>query len=588
MEMIHYSAKPPNWSQDTLDSKPTLSHKSSETRSDQYSLLSPAPLLLIDPPKADSRKFTFKFLVLWPLALHFLGSLATTETLIYGLNGRHLYLDRRPQVKLANGTYESNLLGQRNILQRDVNTMLSISLMLLRGIAGAWAAPLCWRIIFLLGRGCGLRRRDIKWVTNYGVLPPTTHFRNSLSLLIGLILLFTLVPSLASPLITGSISWVPSSSTIELPSHPIINLTGLTQEPLPRQTPGTGAAAAYSFDTYLVKNFITAWSQDANDHVFKRVVPSASQLDVNSTVENVTVPVFATTRIDWFSKATTEKDTRQKLQAMQLDDAQFPMLEFKLSVPGAVALIVNSTLSLVDPSDPSDLPPSTLSLLINVGREQFPESCNYSTTFLPSNTPIPYFPLYYDYSRWVLNGCFAYANVSYNAGSGACRNCRVGSYSTVQNDTELEGTKGTYSTKVAIRDLPQYILTLAPLKDSLPNPGDSLEMYVSAVLTRSYSALWNTWNDAYGEPANPANSSYKPAIPTLKAEIDQKRVYAWLALQLSLTFAGLVFIWLQSSSNYPLLVDTSMVSFDIDSTEVPRPSKHEREGILSIEPKDIG
>ncbi|KDN37883.1 hypothetical protein RSAG8_09857, partial [Rhizoctonia solani AG-8 WAC10335] len=138
--------------------------------------------------------------------------------------------------------------------------------------------------------------------------------------------------------------------------------------------------------------------------------------------------------------------------------------------------------------------------------------------------------------------------------------------------------------------MPQYIPTMTPLKDSLPDLANGVEAYITALLTRLYSALWTSWSDAYGF-MHVQSSSYKPALSTLKAEISKTRVYAWLFLQLLATLAGLAFLSLQRTSAYPLLADTSMVAFDIDSTWVPKPDRanmHEREAKLKIEPKEDG
>ncbi|KAL5638594.1 hypothetical protein ACGC1H_005308 [Rhizoctonia solani] len=558
-----------------------------------YSAHSSSPLLPgpQDPTLAtiNNSELSTRLLMLAPLMLHLVGSVAITTTLTYALDGRHFHLDRQPRVKLADGTYQSGSLGRNNILQPDMTTILSVALLLLRWVAAIWAAPLCWRVIFLLAGRNGLRHRDIRWVSSYGVLPPATHFRHSRNLLLGLVLLFTLAPYPASPLVTGAVSWVPSSSTLDLLSHPVIHITG-PAEPSPELEAGGGVQGP-TFSTNLVINLNTAWSQEVEHGIFKRVIPSAAQLSINSTVENVFVPFFVATKIEWFPKAAVEESIYQAIESSEYSTIFQPFIE-QLGQSGAIGLIITNYSTLMNPPE---LP--TLPLLVNVAREglAYNDGCDSSTTFLPNDTTIPSFRLYrlFPGTRLYLNGCFAYANVSYNAGFGTCRACRIASPSTVRNDTELEGMKISGTTKYAVKLMLKHLPTLTPVKGSLPNLADGLNDYVTAALIRSYSALWNTWNDdyTYNFIESPPNSTYRPAFSTLRAEINRPRVYGWLALQLSLTLAGLVFIWLQLGLKHSLVGDTSMVAFDIDSSEVPKPSrlgKDEPREMLKFEPKGDG
>ncbi|KAL5638596.1 hypothetical protein ACGC1H_005310 [Rhizoctonia solani] len=568
---------------------------SSKSKPQVFSARSSNEFLYQDLSTRENRMHTTKFLTIIPLVIHCLSSVAIAITLLRYLDTRQFYLERRPQIKLADGTYEVDQLGKFNILQSDITTILSSLLMILRWVAAAWAGPLGWRAIFLLGEKYGLRYRDIEWVTNYGILHPATHFQRPLNLLLGLILISTLAPFPASPLLTGSISWIPSSSTVELPYHPIINLTGVHPNDTLNTLVYSGEYHA-TFPTDVVKNFNTAWRQDVETGIFRRVAPAMSHLSINSTIENIVVPYFTVTHIEWLPKL--EDETFQLLQTMRQDRADFLRFPQKMSQPGAAALIVSYTSFEGASSIILDSLPSTWSMMVNVAKELDPKDCNSNTTFLSNNSTISPFLLAFNSTpgyvfEGKMSGCFVYAKVSYHAASGHCRNCRVISPSTVQNDTKLDDLgpeEGDPSIRSALIDMPQYIPTMTPLKDSLPDLANGVEAYVTALLTRLYSALWTSWSDAFGV-THAQSSRYKPAVSTLKVEINKARVYAWLILQLLATLAGLAFLHLQRTSDYPLLSDTAMVAFDIDSTRVPKPdqtSKHKREEMLKIEPKEDG
>ncbi|CAE6503791.1 unnamed protein product [Rhizoctonia solani] len=577
-----------------------------ESQVEPCSARSQSPLLTQEvPTSSNERRYMPRLLMMAPLVLHCLGSVAIAVTLTQYLHGRRFYLKRRLEVRLADGKVDPTLLGQHRLIQSDITTIVSGLIMILRWVATAWAGPLCWRVVVLIAEINGIRRRDIKWATSYGLLPPKTLFRHRLNLVLGLVLIFTLVPYPASPLLTGSISWVPSSSTLEPASHPTINISGIPRElePQPNDNWVPDLPEIYTWKGFIsssdmVKYFTMPWSQDVEHQVYKRVIPSASQLSINSTVENVTVPFLEITGITWLPQAVAEENVQQKLTAMAEDPTRFPMLLFQLSGTGAAMPILNLTYFDPNPADPSGFSALTLSLLINVQREpdDMIDICDSTTTILPDGSTIPYFLLKLTLSpksgpqadSYVsLARCFVYANVSFKAGSGYCRFCRVTSNSTVQNDVELEEKTTTYSTRDAIRLMPQYIPATAPLRYSLPDPANDLKGYVSALLIRSFSALWNTRNDGHGYLG--FNSTYRPAVPTFMAEVDHTRAYVWLALQLSITLAGLTFLWLQSRSSFPVISDTSMFAFDIDSTEVSKPSrldKQEPKEMLTIEGKE--
>ncbi|CAE6447303.1 unnamed protein product [Rhizoctonia solani] len=566
-------------------------HNTLEQEPKSYSAQNLVPLLLQDttPLTTSDAGLTTRVLMIAPLVVHLAGSVAIATTLIYALDGHYFYLDRQPRVKLADGTHLSGQLGRNNILQSDVTTIISVVLVLLRWVAALWAVPLCWRVIFLLAGRNGLCRRDIRWVTSYGILPPAAYLRHSRNMVLGLVLIFTLAPYPSSPLVTGSISWVPGSSTLELLSHPTINISGSVNSELI----GGGRTQGPTFSTGAVINLSTAWSQDVEGGVLKRVVPLAAQLNINSTIDKVSLPFFAVTKVEWLSKAAAEEHVYQAIESSINSSSFRPFIE-QMGQPGAIGLIITNYSSLIHPPDFPTLP-----LLINVARKRSLnvnnyDVCNSNTTFLPNDTTVPNFRLNRVYARFAsstlfLDGCFAYANVSYHTGFGICRNCRVTSPSTVQNDTELQEMKTSSLTDYAVELMYEYLPSLTPVKSALPELADSLETYVKAALIRSHSALWNTWNDEFGYTQN---STYMPSFSTLKAEISHSRVYGWLTLQMSLTLAGLVFIRLQWGSEYSLIDDTSMVAFDIDSTEVPKPSRSDkdmpRDSMLRIEAKEDG
>ncbi|KAH7320560.1 hypothetical protein B0J17DRAFT_685154, partial [Rhizoctonia solani] len=86
-----------------------------------------------------------------------------------------------------------------------------------------------------------------------------------------------------------------------------------------------------------------------------------------------------------------------------------------------------------------------------------------------------------------------------------------------------------------------------------------------------------------------AYSSYLPSFPGLLALVDHRRVYLWLGFQLLVTVLGIIFLIIQSSrSKYPLIGDTTLTAFYVDTTAIPRSGKdaaYSGDGVLRIEPR---
>ncbi|KAG8759072.1 hypothetical protein FRC11_002590, partial [Ceratobasidium sp. 423] len=405
----------------------------------------------------------------------------------------------------------------------------------------------------------------------------------------GIISFLTLATFSLSPLLTGAVAWVPNSSIVNLVSWPTINITG------------TGPGSATAFDdantaaipTSLVSILTTAWSTKSEENVFKRVVSSAGRLNINSTIQDVIMPYLSVTNITWLPSPTD--DFIKQFESMRNNKTEFPHLDAQMSQSGAIALLTGNATSRAN-STQGTYQQSSILLLNVVGsyREyRKSQSCEPNSTILGNNPQVQYLN---GNNTWQLPGCIALANVSFIVGAGVCETCRVTSNFTVQNATELKMLDHAYdSVTHALNDMPQYAPSLAPLLASFPDPRNNIDGYVKAFLVRSYSALWNAWTDAADpmsevrESPLPSSSSstsssgssafqvistnrmssaaikrvvarqagtqsatptlqskYQPAFPTLQADVDATRVYAWLGVQLALTIVGLVALWMQT------------------------------------------
>ncbi|KAH7303697.1 hypothetical protein B0J17DRAFT_724047 [Rhizoctonia solani] len=544
------------------------------------------PMIKNSPAKfrKDRNMFRTRIVTIIPLVLHVIPAFALVVFLTYFLNGRPFYTERYPEVVLPDGT-SFKMKGYR-IIQSDITTLLSAFLMVVRWIAATWTFPLCWRIIILLAEKHGVRRRDIRWVTRRGVLPPATIARNALTLALGLVLIANTLQQAASPLLTGAIGWAPTNiypgEEALVSSHlPTIDITGIR--------PGSkfnilGSKTLIDLPTLPTRinlNYLTAWGASNEPEVAKRVVTSAARLSVNSTVRDVILPYFTLTSVDWLQNA---PNVFIELLNRTLSLAVLNTSDYELSghlVQEGAILLTKDTQT----NESSRMNPTTGSWLLAL-------HANLTSHGIPCyETAGGLYPT----SQW--ENCFAFARVKYIATSGISHICRVSSYSTLVNDTVLSPVQGDQVIVDAVNSMVELSSTLTPLANALrlfASPQIDPKLYIETFLTRLYSATWNSWTDIMkneDSETNPITAEFQPAIPMSSAHIDFSRVYAWFFIQISLTMSGLLFLLLQSKSQYSLIEDANMIAFDMDSTEVPKPDfmrKSEPEELLRLNPEEYG
>lgn len=546
------------------------------------------------PPPGNStlgRRFWGWLDTTWPLIVHCVGAIGIAILLICYVDDNHFNIrERRPSVTLADGT--TIRTGRFSPLQSDISTILSATLLVLRLILAAWAGPLCWRTLFFLMEKIGLRRRDLEWLIGYGFFPPSTHLRHAFIILIAAILTSTLCAQSASPILTGSITWTPSSVSSGVKSDASISVSVATDNAVPW--------VYFSFPYIQAKvdikaaGFATqAWGQDVEKGILKRVLPSATGLHINSTISNVTLPYFFVTALDWISDPQTYNLSESTISQLELGGQGAMHFDH---TPGMMAIQPNASryLPVAAVHRWGFPPPATVSetrmLILHTGKRRITQEEDNVECQKLSGRISDRFPHDMGFVNAGLD-CFAFAQVTYTAGMGVCTNCRISSLSTVQNDSEIFLEPDPMTTE-ALWMMPNVTAHLVLMNNSIPSPWENTDDYVIEVLARSYSAAWSALQEVMTDDrSTPLVSHIHPTIPSLEAQLDWRRVYAWLALQLLVTVTGIFFLCLQSTSKYALIGDTTMVAFDLDAIDAPKDhiySQENAESLLRIEPKDDG
>lgn len=192
---------------------------------------------------------------------------------------------------------------------------------------------------------------------------------------------------------------------------------------------------------------------------------------------------------------------------------------------------------------------------------------------------------------WDSARCLAFARVTYHMAVGKCQNCPLSSLSTVQNNSVIAPQPDLVKSMAApiMGNVTNY---LHMLNSSLPLSSvlDNVEDYIAEVLLRAYSGAWTAMMETGVFLAEPYYTNYSPALSSLQARVDLRRMYAWLSLQISVTIVGVIFIAVQPRSQYPLIGDMGMAAFDLDANDAPRGSSGwpTDKRLIRVEPKADG
>lgn len=512
----------------------------------------------------------------WPLMVHGILTIAITCFMLVYVNDRHFNIDsRKPLVPLADGTMVQ--WPRYEPLQSDITTILSSLLAILRLITACWLGPLVWRCAFILLEKTGLRVKQLSRMITYGIPIGLRHGERVISSIILVMLVIVLPVYVSAPVLTGSITWMPSTHNPERLTDSVIDIPGsnnfadlwLWWRGDSGRKEVADRAAALSF---------VVWGRETQNDAIKRILLPAARLGVNSTLTSVLLPYFSITELDWV------EDPANTLTSDQLSvfNVTCPKLAqvtglcplgdgYTGAIPGTLALIP-------DPPWPNATSSSTFS----GKRLMAMHTSDYSLADIFSsgrcsqpNLPIseafpPNIGIYADPDYYA---CWAFAWVTFTAGAGVCQECRVSSYATVQNDTALVLKEDTLTSN-ALQIMPNVITSMMETNSSNVGPSwDNINDHVIGLLTRSYGASWMALTGGL----SPSDSTtYSVSPPSSLASVHFTRVYIWLGLQCLVTISGILFLYVQFRSGSPIIGDTTLAAFFLDSSGAPEASQYHR------------
>ncbi|KAJ1299841.1 hypothetical protein OPQ81_001112 [Rhizoctonia solani] len=403
-----------------------------------------------------------------------------------------------------------------------------------------------------------------------------------LQLALWIVLAFTLPVYLVAPVLTGSVTWRPSLIVVAAPPGSTIHIPHVA-----------GPQAPQRWSDWTTQDFwreqITrqaiglaniAWWRGSLNNSSKRILANSANLSINSTINNVTLPYLHVSALEWIPNpevvlTPAQLDLRKTVCAnITLSLNSSCPLFFDLGAAGFVQDAPYAWGSELLPSA-SMMTETRLLVLYGAWRNDWSRPCEPRYINRQISKDFPENATFYPDD--LLGQCWLFARVTYTAGVGTCSDCRISAYRTVQADDmdKLQDIRGDYMTSPALSMVPTVIGTLVGMNVSVPEAWESLDDYVAEFLRRSYAVSWAALTNFVGEFDPQLNTTYKVALPASQAQVNEKRVYIWLGIQLLITLSGLLFLTVQANLETPIMIDTTLAPFYLDSSELYEPENYQ-------------
>ncbi|KAF8315896.1 hypothetical protein DL93DRAFT_2227171, partial [Clavulina sp. PMI_390] len=586
--------------------------------------LPPTPTPHVRPPLPSApATFWTWFWVCLPAIGHFALSALTAVGMKYYVQG-HVFAIHSRHVEFGEVNGLKDIFHQYIPLQTDITTALSILLAIIRSLGGMWFAGLCWRAAFLILEKDGLRlcwrmvwnipetitnvdylkdfnRLISKDLLHIFFIPAQRRNRSGIVVFYAVFAILLALPTqYAAPVVSGAITWVPASIMAN-GNAPLTGISTLANGPGQNgwswyaYFPGNRAMCQTKSAAYAGMAWSASDAVNATSLLTKRIVTNAKPLAVNSTVQNITLPLFIVHSITWLTPSQLNETTSPSPSdaiditcgLANISQSSNPLQ----TVAPTLAIVPASPYTLIQQHtipDPSKILMQTGLLALFAMRQNSTGPCGNSSD---SFGALPISDIGFRAFEWGIGSnytinCYIFANVTYSAGVAQCKDCVLGTQGGVfeRNITELAPSLLTHSpsngdaflaelqtdpmTVQAISMMPEVIATMATMNVSLPPTWNNIDQYTREMLSRSFAASWNVITDvvassyatSYSEIAIPPSGDLgtglstpvNVAVSALRASISMTRLMVWLALQLLLLVSAIFFIMIQVTAARPL------------------------------------
>jgi hypothetical protein len=504
--------------------------------------------------------------------------------MLKALQGQHFLISGSENRDYASSTFR--------IYQSDVNTLLSLALVLIRTLAGCWLTLTGWRMAFISLECNGATLRETNRMTNYRIPPfkPWARIRwnkdssQVLAATLWMIFLLALPAQFVAPLLTGAINWIPGTDFVRSPFQ--VSIT----------TPSSASYQWANHNEYQNNRFYEVLSASglasiASPTSFnkstgsayrapsRRLIPSLLGAALNSTLANVTVPYFQIHSLAWITSADQVKNNIGHLEQI-ISSSEAPALNysselsynpFSFGTDKGRLVLVNDVPWVPAPYDEDTgewiYPPPTIKTAVQwvIVAMQFDQTCasGWSPAFGPT-------PNLYMYSSPIVGGCYIFARMNYTAGVMTCKECRI----VLDGVVEAVNTADDPLSMPPIPDplvenavsmIPEVLFFMKVSNSSQAPSWQNLDGYTRGMISVAYQASWNSLTN--GWQASPmAVTEISTPYSILVAQITTWRVLTWFGSNAFLTISGLLLAVLQRKCQNKTIRNPALAALMLDTS----------------------
>jgi hypothetical protein len=500
------------------------------------------------------------------LPLHLISALLFTAIMVFVVNNRNYPI-------CNDGDPWWRAMLHCGLTQSDVTSLISFALVLMRLITSAWFTTSAWRGTYILLEKRGMTLTQMRNMVmfhwpgfSHGLGPGYTWWT--------VVVFFLILPAqLIAPLASGSVSWLPGQSYSPGPNLEITTAApglywGFFSENVEYRSRAVLRAAARS-TTDLAADLFNASSQART--LSQRHVSALSGLPAETTVDQIAMPYISIDSLDWIEDLTAIPtwvlDVVENSNNLTLDFSQGvnPMTR---TDPGTAAVLKNTSWApyTVFPEPKTFFDERYVAMLVT--RANNVDIC-------PSNSsvfgPVGQISLLSEYLPGTAISCFAVAKVNLSIGKTLCNNCKIVAPSVVQAVSANETLQILPDPLIPIilDMLPEVMGFMATMNTTSAPTYNNVDHYLRGTIALAYQASWNSLTDLFSDDGKEyATTRVSIAQDVVQASVSVSRIYAWLGLNLLLTVAGLILMWLQSRCYGKTVRDFTLAAILMDPQEI--------------------
>ena len=516
--------------------------------------------------RADDESLGDRLWAWYLLPLHLTSAVIFTAVMVFVVNNRNY-----PVCENEENWWHSLL--SCGLAQSDVTSLISAALVLIRLLTSAWFTISAWRGTYILLEKRGMTLWEMSSMVMFHWPGFSNGIRSGYTWLTVAMFILILPAQLIAPLASGSVSWVPGQAytpgaALEIPmAHSGLYWQYFSNYVEHRSRAVLRAAARSSTD--LAGDLFNASSQPSM--LSQRHVNALSGLPADTTIDQIAMPYISIDSLDWIEDTSAipnwipEVVTNASSNALDFSQSMNPMTR---TDPGTAAILKNTTWTPYATYPESKVFTGERYVAMLVSRTNLVDVCPSSS---PVFGPVGRVSVMSQNFPGIAISCFAIAKVKLSIGQTLCRDCKMVAPSVVQASSTNETLDILPDSliPVILDMLPEVMGFMATMNTTSAPTYNNVEHYLRGTITLAYQASWNSLTDLFSD-AGTANTTTGISAPqsVIRASVSGSRMVAWLGMNLLLTIAGLILMWLQSRCVGKTVRDFTLAAVFMDPQEI--------------------